>query len=107
MAKHTRHTRVIRVTNTMSTSSPGTPVPRRWQHWPGRPSMPPRSSKFSRRVRRSPDTRLLGADDLEVLIEEDMVRPVDPDVVDVVVTVAQLHDTVDHPSRVGRQRRLG
>ena len=39
--------------------------------------------------------RLVGADDLEVLVDEDVVRPVDTDVVDLVLAVAQLHDTVD------------
>ena len=33
--------------------------------------------------------RLLGADDLEVLVDEDVVRPVDTDVVDLVLAVAQ------------------
>jgi hypothetical protein len=46
-------------------------------------------------------TRLLGADDLEVLVDEDVVRPVDADVVDVVVAVAQLHNTVYDAPRVG------
>ena len=44
---------------------------------------------------RSGQGALLGADDLEVLVDEDVVRPVDADVVDVVIAVAQLHDTVD------------
>ena len=39
--------------------------------------------------------RLLGAHDLEVLVDEDVVRPVDADDVDVVLAVAQPHDTVD------------
>jgi hypothetical protein len=47
---------------------------------------------------------LEGADDLEVLVDEDVVRPVDADVVDLVLTVAQLHDTVDDAARVGGQR---
>ena len=38
---------------------------------------------------------LLGADDLEVLVDEDVVRPVDTDHVDLVLAVAQLHDAVD------------
>ena len=45
--------------------------------------------------------RLVGADDLEVLVDEDVVRPVDADVVDLVLAVAQLHDTVDHAPGVG------
>ena len=48
--------------------------------------------------------RLLGADDLEVLVDEDVVRPVDADVVDLVLAVAQLHNTVDDAARVGGQR---
>src|SRR5437016_870488 len=52
--------------------------------------------------------RLLGANDLEVLVDEDVVRPADADHVDVVLAVAQLHDTVDGASRVGSQgSRLG
>jgi hypothetical protein len=45
--------------------------------------------------------RLLGADDLEVLVDEDVMRPVDADVVDLVLAVAQLHNTVDDAPRVG------
>ena len=45
--------------------------------------------------------RLLGADCLEVLADEDVVGPVDTDVVDLVLAVAQLHDTVDDAARVG------
>jgi hypothetical protein len=33
-------------------------------------------------------TRLVGADDLEVLVDEDVVGPVDADVVDLVLSVA-------------------
>ena len=57
---------------------------------------------------RDPKTpkRSKGADDLEVLVDEDVVRPVDPDVVDVVLAVAQLHDTVDDAPWVGGQRRF-
>ena len=51
--------------------------------------------------------RLLGADDLEVLVDEDMVRPVDADLVDLVFAVAQLHDTVDDSAWIGRQRGFG
>src|ERR1700737_932329 len=53
--------------------------------------------------------RLLGADDLEVLVDEDVVRPADADVVDLVLAVAQLYNTVDDAPRVGGQgsfRRL-
>src|SRR6202171_1531670 len=48
--------------------------------------------------------RLLGADDLEVLVDEDVVRPVDADVLDLVLAVALLYNTVDDAPRVGRQR---
>src|SRR5438876_9991534 len=48
--------------------------------------------------------RLVGADDLEVLVDEDVVRPVDADVVDLVLAAAQLHNTVDDAPRVGGQR---
>jgi hypothetical protein len=48
--------------------------------------------------------RLLGADDLEVLVDEDVVRPVDADVMDFVLAAAQLHNTVDDAPRVGGQR---
>src|SRR6266567_5628761 len=48
--------------------------------------------------------RLFGAHDREVLADEDVVWPVDADVVDVVLAVAELHDAVDDAARVGRQR---
>ena len=51
--------------------------------------------------------RLLGADDREVLADENVVWPVDADVVDLVLAVAQLHDTVDDAARVGGQRSFG
>src|ERR1700719_951326 len=51
--------------------------------------------------------RLVSADGLEVLVDEDVVRPVDADVVDLVLAVAQLHNTVDDASRVGGQRSFG
>jgi hypothetical protein len=35
-----------------------------------------------------------------------VMRPVDADVVDLVLAVAQLHNTVDHAPRVGGQRSL-
>src|ERR1700685_33384 len=47
---------------------------------------------------------LVSADDLEVLVDEDVVRPVDADVVDLVLAVAQLHNTVDDTPRVSGQR---
>src|SRR5580704_3725377 len=53
---------------------------------------------------RSGYSTLVGADDLEVLVDEDVVRPVDTDVVDLVLAAAQLHDTVDDAARVGGQR---
>jgi len=51
--------------------------------------------------------RLLGADDLEVLVDEDVVGPVDADGVDFVLAVAQLHHTVDDSSRVRGQGGFG
>src|SRR5205823_13824940 len=48
--------------------------------------------------------QLVGADDLEVLVDEDVVWPVDADVVDLVFAVAQLHNTVDNAPWVGGQR---
>jgi hydroxymethylbilane synthase len=48
--------------------------------------------------------RLVGANHREVLVDEDVVRPVDADVVDLVLAVAQLHDTVHDAARVGGQR---
>src|SRR5882724_43699 len=50
------------------------------------------------------EVRLVGADDREVLVDEDVVRPVDADVVNLVLGVAQLHNTVNHTSRVGGER---
>ena len=47
--------------------------------------------------------RLVAADDLVVLVDEDAVRPVYADVVDLVLAVVQLHDTVDNAPRVGGQ----
>ena len=47
---------------------------------------------------------LVGTDDLEVLADEDVVRPVDADVVDLVLTVAQQHTAVDDASRVSSER---
>ena len=45
---------------------------------------------------RGPLRELVGADDLEVIVDENVVWPIDADVVDLVVTVAQLHDAVDN-----------
>ena len=53
-----------------------------------------------------PRRRLLSADDLEVLVDKDVVWPVDADVVDVVLAVAELHDAVDDTPRVSSQRGL-
>src|ERR1700736_421098 len=47
---------------------------------------------------------LEGADDLEPLVDEDVVRPVDADVVNLVFAVGQLNNTVDDAARVGGQR---
>jgi hypothetical protein len=66
------------------------------------PDVPPLSGGGTSGVRST--AWLEGADDLEVLVDEDVVRPVDADVVDLVLTVAQLHDTVDDAARVGGQR---
>src|SRR6202035_1003529 len=49
--------------------------------------------------------RLKGADDLESLVDEDVVRPADADVVDLVLAVTQLHNTVDDAPRVGGGQR--
>ena len=51
--------------------------------------------------------RLLGADDLEVLVDEDVVGPVDADLMDLVLAVAQFHHPVDNSSRVGGQCGVG
>ena len=47
------------------------------------------------------------AHDLEARGFEDVMRPVDPDVVDVVLAVAQQYDTVDDGARVRSQRSFG
>src|SRR6202030_2373254 len=71
---------------------------------------PARQRLGPRVIRRADPPRLLsimglvGADNLEVLVDEDVVRPVDADVVGLVLAVAQLHNTVDDASRVGGQR---
>src|SRR5438270_13406453 len=46
---------------------------------------------------------LICADDSEVVVDKDVVRPVDADVVDLVLAVAELHDSVDETARVGGQ----
>src|SRR5712692_1634469 len=61
----------------------------------------PKETRMNQRVQ---EPQLIGADDLEVPVDEDVVRPVDADVVDLVLAVAQLHDTVDDAPRVGGQR---
>src|ERR1700739_1921174 len=48
--------------------------------------------------------QLVGPDHLEVLADEDMVWPVDADVVNLVFAVAQLHHTIDDSPRIGSQR---
>jgi hypothetical protein len=53
-----------------------------------------------------PLRQLVGADHLEVLVNEDVVWPVDADVVDLVLAVAQLHDTVDDSPRDRRPGQL-
>src|ERR1700687_1780466 len=63
---------------------------------PGNPTGETRGSRLI--------TALVGTHDLEALADEDVVRPVDADVVDLVLAVAQLHNTVDDASRVGGQR---
>src|ERR1700745_717284 len=48
-----------------------------------------------------------GADDLEVRVDEDVVWPVDANVVDLVVAVAQFHHAVDDAAGVDGQGRFG
>ena len=48
-----------------------------------------------------------GTDHLEARTLEDVVGPVDADVVDVVLAVAQLHHTVDDAPRVSSQGGFG
>src|SRR4051794_3968860 len=61
--------------------------------------------RLGHRRHRSP-ARLLGADDLEVLVHENVVRPVDADAVGFVLAVAQLYDAVDDPTGIGGQGSL-
>jgi hypothetical protein len=48
---------------------------------------------------------LIGANDIEILVDEDVVRPVDADAVDLVLAVAELHDTVDEDRAPRASRR--
>src|ERR1700689_866336 len=50
---------------------------------------------------------VVGADYLEVRVDEDVVGPVDADVVDLVVAVAQFDDPVDGAAGVDGQRGFG
>jgi len=61
---------------------------------------------FSGRGRRQRQL-VVGADDLEVCVDEDVVGPVDADVVDLVIAVAELDDPVDDASRVDGKRGFG
>src|ERR1700692_548143 len=71
----------------------------------------PMSSASTRRISsrkgRAHVGRLKGTDDRESLVHEDVVRPVDADVVNLVLAVAQLHNTIDDASWVGGQRSFG
>src|ERR1700691_1817668 len=49
---------------------------------------------------------VIGADYLEVLVDEDVVRPVDADVVDFVIAVSDCYDPVDDATRIGGQGRF-
>jgi len=44
---------------------------------------------------------------LKFLIDEDVMGPVDADVVDFVLAVAQLHNTVDDSTWIGGERSFG
>ena len=77
-----------------------------FQHRSGAPRPYPDRHGRPEYVLRGLLRQLLGADHLEVLVDEDVVWPVDADVVDLVFAVAQLHDAVDNPPGVGRQRSL-
>ena len=50
---------------------------------------------------------LVGAYDHEVLIDEDVVRPIDADVVNLVFAITQFHNTVDNAPWVVSQRSFG
>jgi hypothetical protein len=56
---------------------------------------------------RRPRRLVVGTNNLEVLVDEDVVRPVDADVVDLVVAAAQLYDTIDDSSWIGGQCSFG
>jgi hypothetical protein len=47
------------------------------------------------------------ADYFEVVVDKDVVGPVDADVVDLVVAAAQFHDSIDDAARVGQQGGFG
>jgi hypothetical protein len=51
--------------------------------------------------------RLKGAADLEVVADEDVVRPVYADIVNLIFAATQFHDTVDDAPRVVSQRNFG
>jgi len=63
-----------------------------------------RRDQIIERNRRDASVR---ADDVEVLADEYVVWPVDPDVVNLVLAVAQLHNTVDNAPRIVSQRSFG
>src|ERR1700721_1433209 len=50
---------------------------------------------------------VVGADDFEARVDEDVVGPVDADVVDLKLAVAQLHDSIDDAAWVGQQGGFG
>src|SRR6476620_5950964 len=67
---------------------------------PYQPRSPSAASLPEARAAPAKPTRLLGTDDLEVFVHEDVMRPVDSDYVEVVIAGAQQHDTVDGASSV-------
>lgn len=50
---------------------------------------------------------LKGADDLEVASDEDVVRPVEADIVNLIFAITQLHNTVDNATWIVGQRSFG
>jgi hypothetical protein len=64
----------------------------------------PTAPRTARRNNGALPWRLIGADDLEVVVDEDVVRPVDADAVYLILAVAQLYNTVDDAPGVGGQR---
>jgi hypothetical protein len=50
---------------------------------------------------------VVGADYFEVGVDEDVVGPIDANVVDLVVAVAQFHDSIDDAPWVGQQGGFG